>query len=99
MYRGFIDFGCTCGKLRGGTPARLRIELGEPIVHVAELFKIVRDINRSGTSILLVEQNVRAAMRISDYSYVLERGSIVAEGAGEALLQSDVVQKSYLGTI
>ena len=66
---------------------------------VAELFKIVRDINASGTSVLLVEQNVRQAMRIATYSYVLERGSIVAEGPGERLLQSDIIRQSYLGTI
>jgi branched-chain amino acid transport system ATP-binding protein len=66
---------------------------------VAELFKIVRDINASGTSVLLVEQNVRQAMRIATYSYVLERGSIVAEGSGERLLQSDIIRQSYLGTI
>jgi len=66
---------------------------------VAELFKIVRDINASGTSVLLVEQNVRQAMRIASYSYVLERGSIAAEGSGERLLQSDIIRQSYLGTI
>ena len=66
---------------------------------VAELFKIIRDINDSGTSVLLVEQNVRQAMRIAKYSYVLERGSIAAEGAGDELLQSVIIRKSYLGTI
>jgi branched-chain amino acid transport system ATP-binding protein len=66
---------------------------------VAELFKIVRDINASGTSILLVEQNVRQAMRLATYSYVLERGSIAAEGTGQRLLQSDMIRQSYLGTI
>jgi branched-chain amino acid transport system ATP-binding protein len=66
---------------------------------VAELFKIVRDINETGMSILLVEQNVRQAMRVAKYSYVFERGTVVAEGPGEVLLQSDVVQKSFLGTI
>jgi branched-chain amino acid transport system ATP-binding protein len=66
---------------------------------VAELFKIVGDINASGTSVLLVEQNVRQAMRIASYSYVLERGSIAAEGPGERLLQSDIIRQSYLGTI
>jgi branched-chain amino acid transport system ATP-binding protein len=66
---------------------------------IAELFKIVRDINASGTSVLLVEQNVRQAMRIATYSYVLERGSIAAEGSGQQLLQSDTIRQSYLGTI
>ena len=66
---------------------------------VAELFKIVRDINASGISVLLVEQNVRQAMRVASYSYVLERGSIATEGSGERLLQSDIIRQSYLGTI
>jgi branched-chain amino acid transport system ATP-binding protein len=66
---------------------------------VAELFKIVRDINSSGTSVLLVEQNVRQAMRVAAYSYVLERGSIAAEGVGERLLETDIIRRSYLGTI
>jgi len=66
---------------------------------VGELFKIVRDINASGTSVLLVEQNVRQALRIATYCYVLERGSVAAQGAGEQLLQSDVIRQSYLGTM
>jgi branched-chain amino acid transport system ATP-binding protein len=66
---------------------------------VSELFKIVRDINASGTSVLLVEQNVRQAMRIATYGYVMERGSIAAEGAADRLLHSDVIRQSYLGKI
>ncbi|HEY1748238.1 MAG TPA: ABC transporter ATP-binding protein, partial [Xanthobacteraceae bacterium] len=59
----------------------------------------VRDINASGTSVLLVEQNVRQAMRIATYGYVMERGSIAAEGAADRLLHSDVIRQSYLGKI
>ena len=66
---------------------------------VAELFKMVRDINIAGTSVLLVEQNVRQAMRIATFSYVLERGSIAAKGAGDDLLKTDIIRQSYLGTI
>jgi branched-chain amino acid transport system ATP-binding protein len=66
---------------------------------VSELFRIISDINNAGTSVLLVEQNVRQAMRLATYSYVLERGTIIAEGAGMQLLQSDIIRKSYLGTI
>jgi branched-chain amino acid transport system ATP-binding protein len=66
---------------------------------VADLFRIIRDINEAGTSVLLVEQNVRQAMRIATYSYVLDRGAVAAEGAGERLLQSDVIRKAYLGTM
>jgi branched-chain amino acid transport system ATP-binding protein len=66
---------------------------------VADLFRIIRDINEAGTSVLLVEQNVPQAMRIATYSYVLDRGAVAAEGAGERLLQSDVIRKAYLGTM
>jgi branched-chain amino acid transport system ATP-binding protein len=90
------------GRALVSDPALLMLDepsLGLAPKIVAELFKIIRDINSSGTSILLVEQNVRQAMRIATYSYVLERGSIAAEGAGDRLLESDIVRQSYLGTI
>jgi branched-chain amino acid transport system ATP-binding protein len=90
------------GRALVSEPALLMLDepsLGLAPKIVAELFKIIREINSSGTSVLLVEQNVRAAMRIATYSYILERGTIAAEGAGEQLLQSDAVRKSYLGTI
>jgi len=64
---------------------------------VAELFRIVREICAAGTSVLLVEQNVRQALAIADYAYVLERGRLVAEGSGKKLASSDLVQKAYLG--
>lgn len=66
---------------------------------VAELFRVVKCICEEGTSVLLVEQNVRQALAIADYSYVLERGRIVAQGTGEQMLNSDLIQRAYLGTL
>ncbi len=65
---------------------------------IAELFRLLRRIRDQGTAVLLVEQNVRQALAIADYSYVLERGSIVAEGRGADLLATDLIQRAYLGS-
>ena len=64
---------------------------------VREIFEIIQEINRQGTSILLVEQNARAALTISNRGYVLETGRIVLEGTGEALLHDPMVIRAYLG--
>jgi len=64
---------------------------------VGELLRILQRIRDEGTSVLLVEQNVRQALAIADHGYVLERGAIVAQGAGAALLETDVVRRAYLG--
>jgi branched-chain amino acid transport system ATP-binding protein len=64
---------------------------------VGELLRILQRIRDEGTSVLLVEQNVRQALAIADHGYVLERGAIVAEGAGRELLGTDVVRGAYLG--
>lgn len=64
---------------------------------VKEIFQIVKEINRNGTSILLVEQNAKMALLISDYGYILETGAIVSEGAAAELKGNDFVQKVYLG--
>jgi ABC-type branched-subunit amino acid transport system ATPase component len=66
---------------------------------VAELFRTVRQICDHGTAVLLVEQNVRQALAIADRGYVLERGRIVAQGAGRELLGSPRVREAYLGTL
>jgi branched-chain amino acid transport system ATP-binding protein len=90
------------GRALVSAPALLMLDepsLGLAPKIVSELFKIVRDINAAGMAILLVEQNVRQAMRIATYSYVMERGVVAAEGAGDDLLKSDIVRQSYLGTI
>lgn len=64
---------------------------------VREIFSIIEEINNEGTTILLVEQNAKQALKIADYAYVLETGKIVMEGSGADLLASDDVAKVYLG--
>ncbi|MBU6412509.1 MAG: ABC transporter ATP-binding protein [Planctomycetes bacterium] len=64
---------------------------------VQTIFKIIREINASGTTILLVEQNARMALQVSHRAYVLETGKIVNQGDAKELASSDVVRKAYLG--
>lgn len=64
---------------------------------VKEIFNIIKELNESGMTILLVEQNARKALAISDRAYVLETGRIVLEGNAKALLEDDAVKKAYLG--
>jgi len=72
--------------------------LGLAPVLVKEIFKIIREINQEGTTLLLVEQNARKALAIAHRAYVLETGAIIREGRGEDLLKDSVVQEAYLGT-
>jgi len=64
---------------------------------VQEIFNIIKDINKAGTTILLVEQNASMALQIANRAYVLETGSIVLSGTGAELMQSDDIKKAYLG--
>lgn len=64
---------------------------------VKEIFSIIEEINKNGTTILLIEQNAKMALSIADKAYVLETGNIVLEGSGKELLNSANVQKAYLG--
>lgn len=64
---------------------------------VKEIFRIIQDINRRGTTVLLVEQNARMALAIADRAYVLETGKIILEGTGAELAASEQVRKAYLG--
>lgn len=64
---------------------------------VKEIFSIIKEINSTGTTILLVEQNAKMALEIADYAYVIETGNIVLEGKGQELAASEKVQKAYLG--
>ena len=64
---------------------------------VNQVFDIIRDINKSGTTILLVEQNAGKSLEISDRAYVMENGSIVLSGTGKELAASEKVRKAYLG--
>ncbi|HTY80871.1 MAG TPA: ABC transporter ATP-binding protein [Candidatus Bathyarchaeia archaeon] len=67
-----------------------------PIV-VKEIFRIIGEINRLGTTVLLVEQNTRQALALSRRGYVLENGRVVLEGSGAELLGNDHVKRAYLG--
>ncbi|MCC6679064.1 MAG: ABC transporter ATP-binding protein [Phycisphaerales bacterium] len=64
---------------------------------VQTIFKIIRDINADGTTILLVEQNAHMALKVANRAYVLETGRIVMEGPAAELAASDEVRKAYLG--
>jgi len=64
---------------------------------VREIFEIIKDINKAGTTILLVEQNASMALSIAHRAYVIETGSIVLSGTGEELAKSSEIQKAYLG--
>ncbi len=64
---------------------------------VDQVFEIIKDINKDGTTILLVEQNAGKSLAISDQAYVLENGSIVLSGTGKELAESEMVRKAYLG--
>jgi branched-chain amino acid transport system ATP-binding protein len=64
---------------------------------VEEVFRTVQDIRAEGMTVLLVEQNVQQALRVSDRAYVMESGRIVLTGRGSELLQSADVKRAYLG--
>ena len=67
-----------------------------PLV-VTDIFAIIREINATGTTILLVEQNVNQALKVSGYTYVLETGKIALSGPSKELLQEPRIKASYLG--
>ncbi len=64
---------------------------------VREIFRVLTEVRAQGLSILLVEQNVRAALQVSDYGYVLEMGSVAAEGTSAELAGDRRVMETYLG--
>jgi branched-chain amino acid transport system ATP-binding protein len=71
--------------------------LGLAPMLVKEVFDIIGTINRQGKTVLLVEQNAFAALKIADYAYVLETGAIVLQGTGEELIADPRVRSAYLG--
>jgi branched-chain amino acid transport system ATP-binding protein len=103
----------TAGTLSGGEQQMLAIGralmsrpeilfLDEPSMGLApilvqEIFDIIQSINKSGTTILLVEQNANMALQVADRAYVMETGSIVLSGTGSELMSSDEIKKAYLG--
>lgn len=101
------------GSLSGGQQQMLAIGralmskpklmlLDEPSVGLApliveQMFEVIQQINREGTTILLAEQNANAALKIADKGYVFENGSIVLTGSSEELFANDEVRKAYIG--
>ena len=71
--------------------------MGLSPILVDTIFRIIQDINRQGTTILLVEQNARMALRVAHRGYVMQTGRIVLHDAAGELLRSDLVRKTYLG--
>ena len=71
--------------------------MGLAPILVGQIFDIIKELHRQGTTVLLVEQNAEMALRIADRAYVLESGSISLSGTGEELAQSDEIKKAYLG--
>lgn len=71
--------------------------MGLAPIFIREIFDIIQDIQKQGTTVLLIEQNAKMALSIADRGYVLETGKIVLSGTGAELLASEDVQKAYLG--
>jgi len=71
--------------------------LGLSPLLVSTIFEIIKQINESGTSILLIEQNVFQSLKISNHGYVLENGTIAHQGSSDQLLGNPHIRKTYLG--
>ena len=103
----------TAGTLSGGEQQMLAmgralmshpklLMLDEPSMGLApilveQIFEIIQNLHKAGTTILLVEQNAQAALSVADRGYVLETGKIVTTGSGRELLSSPEIKKAYLG--
>lgn len=71
--------------------------MGLAPILVEQIFDIIQELHRAGTTILLVEQNAQMALSIANRAYVLETGHVVKEGSADALMHDDAVRKAYLG--
>lgn len=88
------------GRALMGHPKLLMLDepsMGLAPILVEEIFNIIKELNKEGTTILLVEQNADMALKIAHRAYVMENGSIVLSGTGEEIAQSDSVKQAYLG--
>jgi branched-chain amino acid transport system ATP-binding protein len=88
------------GRALMGRPRLLLLDepsLGLAPLIVRDIFAVIREINREGVTVLLVEQNARLALQLADQAYILEQGRVVGHGTGAALLQDDDVRRAYLG--
>ncbi len=71
--------------------------MGLSPIFVNEIFDIIEEVSKSGTTVLLVEQNAKKALSMADRAYVLETGNIVLDGKASELLDNDSIKKAYLG--
>ena len=71
--------------------------MGLSPLYVNTIFDMIQTVNREGTTVLLVEQNAKKALEISNRTYVLETGVITKEGTGAALMADDAIRRAYLG--
>ena len=88
------------GRALMSTPKLLLLDepsMGLAPIFIQEIFDIIQDIQKQGTTVLLIEQNANKALAIADRGYVLETGKIVRSGTGKELAASDEVRKAYLG--
>lgn len=88
------------GRALMGRPELLLLDepsMGIAPLVVREIFNVIKQLNQSGVTVLLVEQNARAALKVAHHSYVLERGEIVLEGLAAELLDNPKVKEHYLG--
>lgn len=88
------------GRALMGRPKVLLLDepsLGLAPLVVKQVFEVIQRINRSGTTILLAEQNAYAALKIADRAYVIERGRIVLEGDRDSLMNNEAVRRAYIG--
>ena len=71
--------------------------MGLAPILVEQIFEIIRNLHRAGSTILLVEQNAQAALSVADRAYVMETGKVVTTGSGQELLEDPAIKKAYLG--
>ncbi|MDF2653674.1 MAG: livF [Bacillota bacterium] len=91
---------CAIGRGLMADPKLLMFDepsLGLAPIVVLEIMELIKNIRKEGTTILLVEQNVRQSLKLADRAYVIENGKILMEGNGKELLNSSEVKKAYLG--
>lgn len=88
------------GRALMGKPKLLMLDepsMGLAPIVIEELFEKITEINKTGVPILMVEQNARLALKVSDRAYILERGSITSSGESRSLLRDPKVREAYLG--
>ena len=88
------------GRALMGRPKVLLLDepsLGLAPLVVKQVFEVIQQINRAGTTVLLAEQNAFAALKIAHRGYVIENGRIVMEGDRDTLMNNDAIRKAYIG--